>query len=194
MPGDKDISTIILAGGKSKRLGQDKKSLKITGNNLFLWQHIAQIAAPLSSEILIIANPLEINTHEYNVIPDIIPGLGPLGGIYTGLKLIKNSCAFVLPVDMPLLTTGILKRLEQKLSDNKIIIARHNGLIEPLVAIYPKKILPLVEQMIERKEYKLRLLFDRFPCEFVDFDDNTPFLNINTPEDLKKIQQRIKIS
>ncbi len=184
------ISAIILAGGKSRRMGQDKKLLQITDSGEMLWERTVSLVEPLANEILIIARPDEIRYTKHTVIQDIIPGLGPLGGIYTGLKNISTPLALVLPIDMPLLDRQTLKKLlNSATASDKIIIAKHGQYIEPLVGLYPGAALPHIESMIRRKTYKLRLLFDLYPTRFVDFPDHTPFLNINTPGDLEKLQK-----
>ncbi len=188
MPQNDKISAIILAGGKSLRMGEDKKMIQINKTGLRLWEHMVSLIEPFVKEILIIANPDELHHTKHIIIKDIIPGLGPLGGIYTGLKNINTSQSLVLPIDMPLLNRQTLERLLKSCDENeKIIIARHGQYIEPLVGIYPKSSLPMIEKMIKDQKYKLRLLFDLFPTCFVDFENDIPFMNLNTPEDLKKI-------
>ena len=184
------ISAIILAGGKSRRMGRDKKMLQITDSGEMLWQRTVSLVEPLANEILIIARSDEIQHPKRPVIQDIIPGLGPLGGIYTGLQNITSPLALVLPIDMPLLDRQTLgKLLNRATANDKIIIARHGEYIEPLVGLYPRDALPHIESMIKQKTYKLRLLYELYPTCFVDFTDHTPFLNINTPGDLEKLQK-----
>lgn len=182
------ISVIILAGGKSQRMGQDKAVLKLPRSQETLLEHTIKLAEQITQQILIVTSKRKVYHAKYPVLHDIIPHIGPLGGLYTGLSIVSTVLSLVLPVDMPLLNLKIISRLLAAVEDEyTIIIARHGRFIEPLVGIYPRAALPVIETMIKNKDYKLHSLFRYTATVYVDFPDSKPFLNINTQSDLREL-------
>jgi len=100
-------SAYILAGGQSKRFGQDKSLYSLEDRPLI--QHVFDIITPLFPKIYIIANdPDKFNFLPVKVYPDLISGLGPAGGIYTALDHLKEDRAFIFACDLPYLNDGFI--------------------------------------------------------------------------------------
>ena len=190
----KNISAVILNGGKSLRMGEDKSLLRINGRPLL--QLIFEKLNMMFEEVLIIAN----NKENYDflgdakIYKDIIKDKGPLGGIYTGLKHISKPGAFFFAADMLNLNNDLIKRMSDKAADVKnfdVIIARHGNNIEPLHSIYNKSLLSNIEHSILNNELKIRLIYNSAKNVYY-FDINEKkvqrknyFLNINTKTEFK---------
>ncbi len=181
------LSAIIIAGGKSRRMGIDKK--KMIYRNQTLLQKTVALAEYFTHDIIISSN----NPNElfYRTIADEIDDIGPLGGLFSCLKYAQQQHILVLPVDMPLLDKQIIQYLLNQADKQKMInVYNVNNRLQMLVGIYNKGILPLIEKQIELKDYKLRNLLQKSAYHLIDgsnFADK--FININTPEQWAALQK-----
>lgn len=189
------ISGIILAGGKSSRMGQAKPFLMMNGKRMI--DVAAEKLKELFGEVVIVIDRKE----EFaglgcRVVEDIVKGCGPLGGIYTGLREVSGDGAFFAACDMPFLHKGLISRLI-KLTDfenYECVVPRHSAAtlkrIEPLHAIYSKQIIPAIEKSLNAGRLSLRELLADCRCKYADVgeDEVCSFTNVNTPEDLARCQ------
>lgn len=188
------ISAVILAGGKNTRMkGKDKAFLLIRGKPVI--ERTVSNLQKIFKDIVIVTNsPAKYSKFKVKVVKDRIRGLGPLGGIYTGLCNIKNEAAFFIACDMPFLHNGIIKKQIRYFSRTRpdCLIARCKG-VQPLHAIYTKKTLPLISQSIKSKELSLKKFIGRCPeGKFISFSPRKSkyFSNINSRHDLRRIDVR----
>ena len=179
------ISGIVIAGGKSLRMGTDKSSL-IYRNQSFL-ERTAGLLQHFTGDIIVSANNQIDKT--YKIIPDSVQNTGPIGGLYTCLPLIKNDRALVIPVDMPLLNIEVLQYLLQQADFNKkISVFKAGGRLQMLTGLYHKEIVPLLQKQMNTGDYKLRNLLKKIPHQIIDAGKFSPkFVNVNTPDELKKL-------
>ena len=194
-----EASCIVLAGGKSLRLGYDKV-LETVGNKSLLQRVISRVSL-LSSDIIIVAAREEtalqsIDYPKLKIVTDIYPGKGPLGGIYTGLTTSTLFYNLVVASDMPFLNQALLRYMIQLSTNFDIVVPRVGNLVEPLHAVYTKSCLAPIENMIKQDElsvYKLlRLVRVRYieAKEIERFDPkHLSFFNINTEADLEKARE-----
>ncbi len=186
------ISIGILAGGKSSRMGQDKALIKIGNERI-----IEKLSKELSffSEVIISAG----NKDSYKdlgipIVCDEHKDIGPMEGIYQVLLHAKEDYVFICAADMPFISREIVSYLSGYISsDHECYVITDDEHIQPLCAIYSKKVLPVIEELISKGEYRLREIFKRtgtkyISLEFTRFDKKT-VQNINTREDLKKMQK-----
>lgn len=184
---------IILAGGKSKRMGEDK------GLSLLNHRHLVTYAIgalrPLVSEIIIITNSPGYQQFGYKVYPDQQPDCGPLGGIITGLVHSQTDWNVVLSCDTPFVSSELLSHLVSGAGSEQALLPVHKGQVEPLVGWYHKSCLPVWESLINQGELKMRYAvkqLDRLEVhinEELDFYTERLFDNLNTPEALKQAEQ-----
>lgn len=182
------FSGILLAGGKSTRMGEDKAFMKY--NNRFLYEHSLSVLSVFSEEILISSSNPRFDKTDYSIIPDETPGLGPLGGIYSCLKKIKYNYAIVLPCDLPLISGVIIEKLIIATENSEITIAlNHNNLPEPLIGIYSISAIPAMQEMIETNQFKMQELFTRVKTRFVKIPgtNKNTFHNINNPDEFNAL-------
>jgi molybdopterin-guanine dinucleotide biosynthesis protein A len=190
-----EISCIILAGGKSLRLGHDKV-LERVGKTSLLERVISRLE-PLSQEIIIVTaekrNFASLAKYpKVKTARDILPGRGSLGGIYTGLMKSNTHYNLVVAADMPFLN-GALLRYMIKVSDGfDFVLPRVNNLYEPLHAIYSKNCIIAIESIFKQGKRVIIELFNYVKVRYIEtgevdrFDpQRLSFFNINTKEDLE---------
>jgi molybdopterin-guanine dinucleotide biosynthesis protein A len=191
------ITGVILAGGSSKRYGQNKAFLKIRSVRLI--DSILQEMKTIFKRVILITN--EKIKYEYLEIPmfeDLVKGLGPLGGIYTGLMSIPDQAGFFVACDMPLINRQLVRYMVDIKGNHKAIVPSVADKIEPLHAIYFRSCLKPIRHLIDSNRHQVRLFYDSIPVRYVKEDEirkfccpSKTFLNINTPDEFAKIKSLI---
>ncbi|WP_319500746.1 molybdenum cofactor guanylyltransferase [uncultured Draconibacterium sp.] len=181
------ITTIILAGGLSKRMGTDKALLELDGRTLL--ERAIDLCEPFSSELLISSNHQSHTAFGYPVIEDEIKNCGPMGGIYSCLKHSSNDWNFLMSVDTPFIQNGFIEFLKKEIHNFEVVVPVHEGMKEPLIAFYHKSALPKIRTMIESGNYKLHFLLQKLNANFVESGEwlkKYPqlFQNLNYPDDI----------
>ena len=192
-----NITAVILAGGKGRRLqGQDKGLVLFNGKPLI--EHVIAHIKPQVGAILINANR-NIKTYQgygYPVINDELSDFqGPLAGFASAMKVVKTSHILTLPCDAPKLPDDLVSRMLKAIADQKDCIAvAHDGKrMQPVHALVPIHLLNSLEEFLESGDRKIDLWYDKHPVEIVDFSDQPyAFSNINTEEQRKKMEQGSK--
>ncbi len=194
-----DISSIVLAGGKSLRLGHDKVAEKL-GEKTLLEQVVSRIA-PFSDTIIIVTAhertfaSLEINPR-IKAVSDILPGRGSLGGIYTGLITSNSFYNLVVAADMPFLNVSLLRYMMEAADGYDFILPKVNGLFEPLHAIYSKNCIEPIKTILGQGKQVIVELFNYVKVRYIEAEEidrydpkHLSFFNINTQEDLELARQ-----
>jgi molybdopterin-guanine dinucleotide biosynthesis protein A len=190
-------SGIILAGGHSRRMGQNKALLPHPGNQSITFvEHLVSILTPLCTEVLIVARD-EAHASGFmlpgvRVVFDLVPDSGPLMGLYTGLNAIKTQRALVVAVDMPFVSPGMLSFLLSQPLTDAVFVPIVNNIPQVLLALYPRSILSFVEERIRQGRRDLRSLLEIAPVQYISEDrlrqvdpHLRSFINVNTPEELQ---------
>jgi molybdopterin-guanine dinucleotide biosynthesis protein A len=183
------INGIILAGGKSSRMGADKGLVEVAGEKMITL--VSRALQPVVSEILIITTNPAYHFLNYPLYPDLLPDLGPAGGIYTGLHYSSSERNIVLSCDMPYLSSDFLRHLLSLAGKEDITVPVYRSRIHPLCGIYSKRILPEWKKSIDNGTLKMTELLGLFTVNFVNmdlqetFNSEKLFRNINTPGDLE---------
>jgi molybdopterin-guanine dinucleotide biosynthesis protein A len=187
-----NLTTVVLAGGKSRRFGSQKSAARLRNKSLL--EISLEIALKISNQVLVIRGqekiPLPRNIKSF---PDIIFNKGPLGGIYSALSFSETDYIAILPVDMPLLCSEIYEYLITNFQFDKPIAAVSRKGLEPLVSIWPQKHLKLVENLIKQNNLSIWNCIEESKAIKINFSKLYPeisdkcFYNINTKEDLKSL-------
>ncbi|MBX0330753.1 molybdenum cofactor guanylyltransferase [Oscillochloris sp. ZM17-4] len=192
------ITGIIVAGGRSRRLGFDKRRVRLWGDaGPTLLEHTLGVLAPLCAELLVVLNdPAEWPGLAARVVGDRYPDAGALGGIYSGLTAAALPTALVVASDMPLLNAGLLRALAESPFDGDALVplavgpASRSGR-EPLHAVYRASCLPAMRAALECGSYGVAALLARLQMAIPDQamiachdPGGRAMLNINTPDDL----------
>ena len=189
------ILGVVLAGGKSQRFGEDKTQVKL--NNKILIDYILSEIIDQFKEILIISNNQIKFKHstKISIIKDIIEGLGPLGGILTAMKWIKNNkkdykWISTFPSDTPFFTKNELKIFYDKIDieKNKLFFIKNKNTRHNIFGLWSLDLLDKLELDLKKGERKVEVWANSVDVKIVDvdFDEKDPFFNINTKEDLEK--------
>jgi molybdopterin-guanine dinucleotide biosynthesis protein A len=192
------ITSIVLAGGRSSRLGREKHLEKLAGKSLI--ERVMSQLSSLSSEILLVISQKQARissqsyTHpEAKTVVDFYPGRGSLGGIYTGLVYSKTMQNLVVACDMPFLNPALLRYMISCSPGFDVVIPRIGDNIEPLHAIYSKNCVRPIEEQLKRDNLKIAAFFDSVKVRYIEkkeierFDpEHLSFFNVNTAADLEK--------
>ena len=163
-----DIGALILMGGKNSRMNGNVKGLLKIKNSTFL-EKIQETLNDFSSIYLSINDKFSKEQKQnfenmgFKIIEDIYKEIGPLGGIYSSLLNCKEEYLFITACDMPFITKNSIEVLCNKVDKNTdgVVFYDKNNKLYPLGAIYSKNVLPIIEEMIEKKYYKLSYLIEK---------------------------------
>lgn len=192
-------TAIILAGGKSSRMGFDKQFLKI--NNKRLIDMMIEKLNKEFEEIIIVTNkPKEYRGYRQKILTDIIKNAGPLAGIYTGLKEAKFEYAFVIACDMPNIDIDYINYMKEIIDKYKVdvCITKVNGNIEPFHGFYSKKITESIREHLETEKRDIKSLVKKLNTYYVEENlvkRYSPsldiFKNLNTKKDLEYFNEML---
>lgn len=188
-----NITGIILAGGKSSRMGSDKGLLKID-NKTFI-ELIIKAMTPLVKNIIIIGNNRTYDAFGYTRIEDSIKNSGPLAGIYTGLNQTVTDYNLILSCDVPLVSMELLEKLIQSnYKEYDVVQIKCDGKTMPLIALYHKRCKDICLSMLQNDERRLRVVIKQMNSKSISVEDSfrSQVNNINTKDDLKQINYAIE--
>jgi molybdopterin-guanine dinucleotide biosynthesis protein A len=193
------FSVAIQAGGESRRMGQDKGLMPFLGRPLIA--RVVERLAPLADEVIVTTNqPESYRFLDLPLYPDLRPGRGALGGLYTALSAARGELVAVIACDMPFASPDLLAfqlGLLVESGDDVAIPSTAEGL-EPLHTVYRRETcLPAVEAAVEAEQWKLIAWFSQVrvrvvsPGEVAGVDPlGLAFWNLNTPEEFRQAEQR----
>jgi len=186
MPNQIKITGVVLAGGLSSRMGQDKSEMLFREQKLI--EYSINSLTPFCEEVLISSNNDKHASYNHPIVKDKHNNIGPIAGLYTALLNAKNDYILVLPCDSPLVDSDLIERLISNLDDKiDAVIPVYKDFKEPLFAIYHKSILPVLEMQIQKENFKLMRLIDLLNVNLVKFETNKSFANINAPKDFENL-------
>ncbi|HSY13067.1 MAG TPA: molybdenum cofactor guanylyltransferase [Verrucomicrobiae bacterium] len=194
-----NATAFVLAGGQSTRMGSDKAQLAIGGKTL-LDRALATTGA--ATRRVRIVGSRERYGGFGEVIEDIYPGCGPLGGIHAALNATDTDLNVVLSVDMPLMTADFLRWLlvQANSAPELIVVPDAAGGLQPLCAVYHREVREAAEQALQNGNYKIGLLFSQVSTRLISEREivaggSSPdiFQNINTPEEYESLSRRLAV-
>ena len=197
-------SCIILCGGKSSRMGQDKGSMIIQDKPMI--KHILSTLNHQINEAIIVLNDESriarysefIDPHDYSFkllfVEDEIKNQGPMPGIMTGLRKIDSEYALILPCDSPYVSADFINTIFAEIDDDYHAIVPYHDTenklktSEPLHSIYNKNIIPQIEKLISEDVLHIKGLIEKIDTKFILIDnkkiEKKEFRNLNRPEDV----------
>ena len=176
-------TAIILAGGESLRMGEDKYLLPVDGVPLI--QHIINQLEGHFDELIIGANnPERFAFTGLRVVPDLEKDKGPLMGIYSCLKASSNDVNFITACDIPEMNTTLIHNMINLSSGYDIVVPlSESGNYEPLYAIYKKDLCSKAEQLLSNNNRRIIDLIKGAKVKTIDFKDCGWYQNLNVKED-----------
>jgi FdhD protein len=190
----KGVSGVILAGGKSSRMGSNKALLPYKGGRFI--EAIHRQLSEIFEEVLLVTN----NPEQYEFLPcrkvaDLFPGAGALAGIHSGLYHSANPAIFAVACDMPYLNNELVRHLAGRADAGSVLIPEGPAGLEPLHAVYGKGCLAAIEETLIHGEKRILSFFDRVKTikinteQIAGFDPSfASFSNINTPEEYFRLR------
>jgi molybdopterin-guanine dinucleotide biosynthesis protein A len=187
-------SGIVLAGGKSSRIGIDKAQLRILDNPALIYTVVWKLKT-VCDDVIVVTRGLKYLDLDVKWARDIYANAGPLAGIHAGLFLAKNSYALVVACDMPFLNTQLLKYMVSLPQKYDILIPKLKSRVEPLHAIYSRRCLTPIEKRLQEHRFQtIDLIKDvnaRYLREGIirKLDPNLQsFYNVNTSENIREAE------
>jgi molybdopterin-guanine dinucleotide biosynthesis protein A len=188
------LSVVILAGGKSSRMGQDKALLPVGGQRI-VDRIVAQLGRHGSETIVITNTPDDYRFLGLPLFGDVLPDKGALGGLYTALYHASQPYALVVACDMPFVNQPLLDHLRGLAPQHDAVVPRLNGEAEPFRAIYSRACLGPMRAALDAGKMRVISFFPEVRVRFVDepeidqFDrEHLTFFNVNTPDDLTRAE------
>lgn len=187
---------VILAGGQSRRMGRDKALLPLPGNERITFvEHLVTLLKRFCSEVALVARDSSqagaLAGPGRRVVLDEAPGGGPLMGLYSGLKAIETSHALVTAVDMPFVQPAVVSFLLSQTLDDELLVPIVHGVAQVLLAVYPRTIIPLLEDRLREGRRDPRSLLAVAKVRYIEeaqlraYDPQLrSFVNVNTPQEL----------
>ena len=188
------IGCAILAGGKSSRMGTDKALLEINGKNFI--DILCEELDCFEEKIIARGNRSEIAAVSWEIISDIYPERGPMGGLHAVLAACSSDAMCCVSCDMPFLQISLVNELCEYLKDgiDAVIAVTTDGRKHPLCGVYRKSVLPILEEQILSDNNRMMAALDKMNVEYVCLDskNSQQLKNINTPEDYNDVVDLVK--
>lgn len=194
---NENVTAIVLAGGKGKRLGQAKSTLKLGARTII--EEVVDQMAGIAGEVIVVTSPSQNDLpHSLNaqVYTDIQPGKSALGGVYTGLVKSSNHYNLVVACDMPFLNIDLLKHMISLSAGVDIVTIKVGPNVEPLHAVYSKGCIEAIENMFGQDDLQVSHLLDAVKVRYIDEDEldeydpaHLSFFNINNKTDLARAKK-----
>jgi molybdopterin-guanine dinucleotide biosynthesis protein A len=187
-----DLTGFILAGGASRRMGRDKAQISWGGSTLL--NHAIENLKHVTSEVFVVG-AVSTDKLPVPVLPDKLPGAGPLAGIQAALNHSKTNWNFILAVDLPLVTPQMLDWIAAFQADASriAIVPRVKSRLQPICAVYHRNLLPEINAALGQQQSSIHRLLERLSTRIIEEDELIAsgfapemFLNVNTPEDLER--------
>ncbi len=183
------VSAAIMAGGKSRRMGQDKAWIELDGEPLV--QRVAGVLGQVADEVIVVANDPRYERLGLRVVRDRWPDGGALGGIATGVGAASHDVVLVAACDMPFLAADVWRLLLAHQGEADVVIPRVGGEYETMHALYTKGCVPHMARAIAENRLRVIGFFDAVRVLAVDEPELRAvdptlraFTNVNTPEEL----------
>jgi len=206
----KDVTGIILSGGKSSRMGQNKSLMKIGGTTII--EGVVDLMLSLFPEVILITNePDDYKFLDLPMFEDVYRYKGPLAGIHSGLKHSKTNINFIISCDLPFMTKEMINYLIEYKTDKLITVAKADGFIQQLAGKYSKECLSPAEKILKevvnnenrnviQKKRKCNVLSlidvvgaEIIPAESLPFYNEDLYFNMNRTEDYNLLLNKLSL-
>ncbi|MEQ9424656.1 MAG: NTP transferase domain-containing protein [Cyclobacteriaceae bacterium] len=184
------IKGLVLAGGRSTRMGQDKGKINFHGKDqrIFMWEQLDEICG----EAFISIRPEQAKElHKYPIVEDTFEGLGPYGAILSAFRSDPNSAWLVVACDQPFLKGEDLNFLIQNRSTSKVATCYHNpetNFPEPLITLWEPRAYAVLLNFLSQGYSCPRKVLINSDCEVLQIENHEVLKNVNTPEELQKLR------
>ena len=196
-----NILGTVLAGGKSQRFGEDKSQVKLEGK-LLIDYILSEILSEFREILIVSNNKIDFkNSEKISIIEDFKKGLGPLGGILSAMKWVKENnkdykWISTFPVDTPFFKKEILQKFynEIEIEKSRLFFIKSNKTRHNIFGLWSIDLLDKLEEDLNKGDRKVELWANSVGVKVIDMDFKNidPFFNINTKQDLEKAKEKLK--
>ena len=196
-----NILGTVLAGGKSQRFGEDKSQVKLEGK-LLLDYILSEISSEFREILIVSNNKIDFkNSEKISIIEDFKKGLGPLGGVLSAMKWVKENnkdykWISTFPADTPFFKKEILQKFygEIEIEKSRLFFIKSNKTRHNIFGLWSIDLLDKLEEDLNKGDRKVELWANSVGVKVIDMDFKNidPFFNINTKQDLEKAKERLK--
>ncbi|MBN1251816.1 MAG: molybdenum cofactor guanylyltransferase [Bacteroidales bacterium] len=190
-----NITGIVLCGGRSIRMGENKALLKL--NNKFIISYVIDSLKEFCDEIILSTNSNELDFLNLKTIADEYKNIGPIAGILSGLESSKTDLNIIASCDTPFFSSDLINFLLKFSNQNEIVIPEFEDFLQPITGIFKKSVIKTIKQEIELGNHSPQKIIKKANLKIVKIDNslnffnNKLFMNINTKEDYENAKQII---
>lgn len=194
-----EVTGVLLAGGKSRRMGEDKRYL-VVGEETLLERGLGVLRSVFQEVLVVIAQDSPPLGVDVRVVRDLVPECGSLGGLYSGLMQATTPWVFVVACDMPFLNQAVIAQFTSRRATADIVMAKLNARLHPMHALYGKQCLPVLEQMVLVRQLKIQEMVSQLSlrvryvseADLLTIDPSwRSFYNVNTLVDLESARSML---
>ena len=180
---------LVLAGGRSRRMGQNKADLPY-GSSTSLVQHARDVLEAAVSGMVWVSRPLTWNDPTENDIPDAVAAQGPLHGILQGLTRTHHEWLAVVAVDCPNVPPELYETLYRaRRATDRVLIPYYGAVAQPLAALWSKALTDAIAKDLQAEQFKVQTLLDRVATHYIKVRQPDWLVNLNTPGDWENWRQ-----
>lgn len=188
------LSLILLAGGQSRRMKQNKALLPLPGGTL-IERILGQVEDHFDEVLISVSEPQPFLFLDRRLIVDPVPDQGPMGGLQSALQAARNERSFAVACDIPNIDLNFLKRMIMAAAEfDAVVPVSSGGRREPLFAVYSRAVLPMIEDLFNSEVRSLLPLLDLCRTKYIRMADSAWFKNLNTIEDYQDFLKRLNQS
>lgn len=185
-------SAVVLAGGRSSRLGVDKASVPVGGRRLL--DRVLSVLTNCFADVVVVGRTgSDEACGPVRFVQDETPGLGPLGGLYTGLGVVEHGRALAVGCDMPFINRGVLEELLAQDGGADATVARMAGRAQPLLAVYDRRVRSVARRVLDSGDRSLMALLRAIDVHYVEIRGNDRVcFSVNTADDLERAEEFLR--
>ncbi len=185
-------SAIVLAGGRSSRLGVDKASVPVGGRRLL--DRVLSVLTDCFADVVVVGRTgWDEACVPVRFVQDETPGLGPLGGLYTGLGVVEHGRALAVGCDMPFINRAVLEELLAQDGGADATVPRTDGRAQPLLAVYDRRVRSVARRVLGTGDRSLMALLRAIDVCYVEIGGGDPVcFSVNTADDLERAEEFLR--
>jgi molybdopterin-guanine dinucleotide biosynthesis protein A len=190
-------SGVVLSGGHSSRMGQDKALMLFNGETIIA-RTARELQKAVDDVIIVINDKLKYNIPGVTEIPDVYPDMGPLSGIHAGLLQARHQVALIISCDMPLFSVRLAEYLLERSPGYDVVVPRIGDQWEPMCAVYSKNCIGPIEKCLRSGAGKISRFYPEVRVRAIEQREiealgkpEDLFYNMNTPEEYRSFLLRM---
>jgi molybdopterin-guanine dinucleotide biosynthesis protein A len=182
------LTGVILCGGKSLRMGEDKGLIQY--KNKHLVEYPLAVIKEIASEIFLSTSNKEYEVFGYPLVSDMVDGLGPIGGIYSSMKRLNKPNYFFISCDIPNVSVSLAKKIMEHTLDYEIVVYKTTAQrIQPLFGYYSLRVFDKIKKQVNSKNYKMTDLLGIANTYYIQAPNQQSnielFYNVNSRKDVR---------